>query len=270
MSRARWILSNLNVLNIVLAAVLIVFANNMFLPLFGKGAKLTVPSPQKKAAVPAKTTEKPVESKSPSPSDYFIIAEQNIFHPERKIPVEKKDVVVQPLPKPEFVLYGTLLTDDVRIAYMEDRKAPQNSPSRGKKQIPLRLGEALSGFTLKEISANSVVMVRGNESVTIDLNDAAKDKTREQMTGAVAGQPGVPPQPSQPFGRKLTPPHQPAGTPSSPPAATAARPSGTASTTQQSAPTPVQPAPVQAPSAFEEPARQPGRGGGLYDVFRRR
>ena len=206
MSRARWILSNLNVLNIVLAAVLIVFANNMFLPLFGKGAKLTVPSPQKKAAVPAKTTEKPVESKSPSPSDYFIIAEQNIFHPERKIPVEKKDVVVQPLPKPEFVLYGTLLTDDVRIAYMEDRKAPQNSPSRGKKQIPLRLGEALSGFTLKEIDADKVVMVRGDEKLDVQLNDASKSKMRESSAAAPVAQAAIPGQLA----------------PQSPPAATAA------------------------------------------------
>jgi hypothetical protein len=192
MGRTRRILSNFSVLNIVLAAVLVVFAYNMILPLFGKGAKLTVPSPKKQAVVTEKTAEKPADTKSPSPSDYFVIAEQNIFHPERKIPVEKKDIAA-PLPKPEFVLYGTLLLDNLRIAYMEDRKAPQSSPTRGKKQIPVRLGEALSGFILKEIDADKVVMVRGDEKLDVYLDDPSKSKTRE---GSVVGQqpPGQPQQ----------------------------------------------------------------------------
>jgi hypothetical protein len=220
MSRTRWILSNLSVVNIVLAAVLIVFANNMFLPLFGKSAKLTLPSLKKQAAVPAKTTEKAVESKSPSPSDYFLIAEQNIFHPERKIPVEKKDGAAPPLPMPDFVLYGTLTLNDLRIAYMEDRKAPQNAPSRGKKQMPLRLGEALSGFILKEIDADKVVMVRGDEKLSVYLNDVSKSKTRESSAAAPVTQaatPGQQPTPAAPS----TSPQQKLQRPSGGPAATA-------------------------------------------------
>lgn len=198
MSRTRRILSNFSVINIALVVALIVFANNMILPLFGKSAKFALPSPKKQAVAPAATTEKPAEIKSPSPSDYFIIAEQNIFHPERKIPVEKKDVAA-PLPKPEFVLYGTLMLDDLRIAYMEDRKAPQNSPTRGKKQIPLKLGEALSGFILKEIDADKVVMVRGDERLDVHLNDASKSKTRESATTVVqAATPGGQPAPAPP------------------------------------------------------------------------
>lgn len=192
MDRTRWILSNLSVVNIILAAVLIVFANNMFLPLFGKSSRLLLPPLKKQAAVSATTAEKPGEGKSPSPSDYFLIAEQNIFHPERKIPVEKKNIVAPPLPKPDFVLYGTLMLDDVRIAYMEDKKAPQTTATRGKKQIPVRVGEALSGFTLKEISADRVVMVRGAENVTVNLNDAAKDRAREQSGGIPVAQHGGP------------------------------------------------------------------------------
>jgi hypothetical protein len=203
MSRTRRILGNFSVVNILLAAVLLVFANNMLLPLLGKSSKLTVPSAKKQAAVPSKTAEKPAESKSPSPSDYFLIAEQNIFHPERKIPPEKKDIAAVPLPKPEFVLYGTLIDGDLRIAYMEDRKAPQNAPTRGKKQIPLRPGEALSGFVLKEMDADKVVMVRGDERLVVSLNDASKSKTRESVvtvtTPAQAVTPASPQQrPPQP------------------------------------------------------------------------
>jgi hypothetical protein len=183
----RGILSNLSVANIALAAVLIVFANYTFFPMFSKSSKLRLSAPKKQASAPAAAVAKPVDSKSPSPSDFFIIAEQNIFHPERKIPVEKKDAA-PPLPKPEFVLYGTLMLDDIRIAYMEDKKAPQNTPTRGKKQIPLRLGEALSGFTLKEIDADKVVMVRGTETLEVYLNDASKSKSREGAAGIPVAQ----------------------------------------------------------------------------------
>jgi hypothetical protein len=193
MGRMRWILSNLSVINITLAAVLIVFAGYAFLPLSGKSAKLAMPAAKRQASAAA-TSEKPAEIKSPSPSDYFIIAEQNIFHPERKIPVEKKEAAAPPLPKPDFVLYGTLILDDMKIAYMEDRKAPQNSPTRGKKQIPLRPGQALSGFVLKEIDADKVVMVRGDEKLEVQLNDASKSKTREGATTATGTQAGAPPQ----------------------------------------------------------------------------
>ncbi|SPQ00137.1 conserved hypothetical protein [Candidatus Sulfobium mesophilum] len=176
MNRIRWILSNINVVNIVLAAVLIVFAYNMLLPLIGRSAKLMLPTPKKQvAAAPAAKADKPADSKSPSPSDFFLIAEQNVFHPERKIPVEKKDAAASK-PKPEFVLYGTLLTDDLQMAYMEDKKAPQSAPTRGKKQIPVRLGEPLSGFTLKEVGTDQVVMQRGDEKIVVALNET---KTRE-------------------------------------------------------------------------------------------
>ncbi len=247
MGRTRWIISNVNVVNIVLAAVLVVFANNMFLPLFGKGAKITIPSPKKQAAVPAKTTEKPADSKSPSPSDYFLIAEQNLFHPERKIPPEKKDIADKPLPKPEFVLYGTLVQDDFSIAYMEDRKAPQSSPSRGKKQIPLRLGQSLSGFILREIDADKVVMVRGDEQLEVQLNDPSKSKTRESSTGVPIAQQAPPPiQPAQPVTAGQQHPAQPVQ------AATQQRQPARAALRQP--PAPIAQPPASAPPAGPSPA----------------
>jgi len=187
MRMTRRILSNLSVINVALVAVLIAFATYAVPPLMSKSVKLGLPAPKIQPTKPAAATDKPVEGKSPSPADYFLIAEQNIFHPERKIPVEKKDVA-QPLPTPEFVLYGTLLVDDVNIAYMEDKKAPQNTPTRGKKQIPLRPGESLSGFILKDISADKVVMVRGEEKLVVSLNDSVASKDRG---GAAAGTPTV-------------------------------------------------------------------------------
>jgi hypothetical protein len=106
------------------------------------------------------------------------------------MPVEKKEVA-QPLPTPEFVLYGTLLVDDLHVAYMEDRKAPQNTPTRGKKQIPLRPGESLSGFTVKEIEPSKVVMVRGEERLVVSLDDETKSKDRGGPPAPAKGAPAV-------------------------------------------------------------------------------
>lgn len=110
----------------------------------------------------------------PSLSDFSIIGDENLFHPERKIPIEKKEE--KPLPKPEFVLYGTLISENLSLAYLEDLKEPYTSPGRGKRQIPLRAGDTLSGFTLKEIYTDKVVMIRGEEKIVLNLTDPIRKK----------------------------------------------------------------------------------------------
>ena len=125
-----------------------------------------------------------------------MIAEENLFHPERKIPAEKK--VEQALPKPEFVLYGTLITDDIKLAYLEDRKAPYNTPGRGKRQTVLKIGDTMSSFTVKEIDTDKVVMVRGEDRIEVNVIDPAKPKR---------GDTGVAPKVSKPSTEKtISPP----------------------------------------------------------------
>lgn len=177
MSRSRYLMSNVNVINVLLAGLLALFLMYFVVPVFHMDTQYPLPEIKRSA------DEEPVpeaavsQEKSPSPSDYLIVAEQNLFHPERKIPVEKK--AEAPLPKPDFVLYGTLVADDVQIAYMEDIKAPQASPGRGKRQVPLRKGDTLSGFVLKEIQEDKVTLLRGEEKMVVHLVDPLKPKTRE-------------------------------------------------------------------------------------------
>lgn len=184
MNKARYILGSINLINIILAAVLIIFANYIVLPLLNVSVKFSPSTVKKSAAENDEDKKPPADEKSPSPADYIIIAEQNLFHPERKIPVDKKDA--QPLPKPDFVLYGTLITGDINIAYMEDKKAPQSTPGRGKRQIPLKQGDSMSGFSLKEIGPDSVVMTRGVEVMTVLLNDPSHPKTRTDTLSQIA------------------------------------------------------------------------------------
>ncbi len=162
---------NINLLNIILITSIIILANYTVLPMFNMNIRYTLPAGKKTIG---DTDEKPAEGRIPSPSDYMIIAEENLFHPERKIPVEKK--AEQPLPKPEFVLYGTLITDDIKLAYLEDLKAPHSTQGRGRRQTVLKIGDIMSGFTVKEIDTDKIVVVRGEERIEVNVIEPSKHK----------------------------------------------------------------------------------------------
>ncbi len=183
----RTLLKNINLLNMLLFSAVIIFAFYILFPLYNVRLKYALPTARKDTKAQEEKIIK--EFQIPSIEEYVKIADENLFHPERKIPVEKP--VEQPLPKPEFVLYGTLITDDLQLAYIEDLKAPFTTPGRGKRQASLRKGDKLSGFTLKEIEAEKIVMVRGEESIVVRLNDPLRPKSRETVQTTVASTPQV-------------------------------------------------------------------------------
>jgi len=202
MKYSSYLLRSFNVLNVVLALAAVFFVWRLLLPTVNVKVKYTLPAVKKK--VIEETKVEVAKPQAQTPADYVIIAEQNLFHPERRIPPDKKAEAAAPLPMPEFVLYGTLITDGLRIAYMEDKKSPQSTPGRGKRQSSLMVGEHLSGFTVKEIDADKVLMVRGEEKITVPLNTS---KTRETIAAQPAQPAGnVPPQ----AGRAPAPGQQPA------------------------------------------------------------
>jgi hypothetical protein len=178
----RPVLRNINLLNILLLAIVAVFALRVFMPALYQVIRYPLP-PAKKIIEVEK--EPLLQQKTPSLADYMIISEENPFHPERKIPVEK--IAEQPLPKPEFVLYGTLITDDLKLAYLEDLKAPRSTSGRGKRQVALKQGDSLSGFALKKIEAGKVFMVRGNDTIIVPIIDPAH--AREGQTTTVQTEP---------------------------------------------------------------------------------
>jgi hypothetical protein len=177
MLQLRPVLKNINLLNILLLAIVVVFAFRVFMPALYQDIRYLLP-PAKESF---EAEEKPLlQQKLPSLSDYMIISEENPFHPERKIPVEKK--VEQPLPKPEFVLYGTLIAGDLKLAYLEDLKSPRSTSGRGKRQVALKQGDSLSGFTLKEIEAGKVVMVRGDDKIIVPIIDPTHAREGQATT----------------------------------------------------------------------------------------
>jgi hypothetical protein len=178
------IMRSINVLNALLLGVIIALAAYILPPLLNVNVSYPLPAPKK--TVQAKEEEPPA-AQPPSAMEFAVVAEQNAFSPTRKNPAEQKEE--KPLPKPEFVLYGTLVTGDTGVAFIEDLKEPHTNVS-GRKQRTLRIGGVLSGFTLREVDAEKVVMVRGEEKIEVRVLDSHK-KTRETSPAPAPAPAGV-------------------------------------------------------------------------------
>jgi hypothetical protein len=174
MNKLKLLLRNINLLNIILIAFVILVAGYVVLPMLNIKVKFIPSIPNKMSTI---KEEIPPEGQTQSPSDFLIIAEQNLFHPERIIPPGQQEE--QPLQKPDFVLYGTLIADNISVAYMEDKKSPRTTPGRGKRQTALKKGDTLSGYTLKEIDPEQVTMVRGEDTLIVKVIDPNVKKDRE-------------------------------------------------------------------------------------------
>ena len=102
--RIKRLIRNINMLNVVFLTGALFFAFYIFFPALDITAGFTLPAVKKSAAEKEETG---MEIRIPSIVEYAKITEENLFHPERKIPVEKKADQQHSLAKPEFVLYGT-------------------------------------------------------------------------------------------------------------------------------------------------------------------
>ncbi|MDD5245349.1 MAG: hypothetical protein PHU49_15180 [Syntrophorhabdaceae bacterium] len=164
---------DVNLLNIILFVAILVLVVFDVVPLFDMRVKFTLPAAKVKTAA---KQEIPVASnaQTPSPSDYTLIGEDNLFHPERRTPKEEKL-----LPKPELVLYGTIVAEGASVAYIEDKKSPKTTPGRGKRQTAVKKGDVISGFVLREIEADRIVLTRGEETISVYLTDTGKQRGSE-------------------------------------------------------------------------------------------
>jgi len=161
----------MNVLNGLLAAAVVTVASFTVLPFLNLDTQMSLPAAKETAE---RSGEKSVLPQNYSPADYAVISEQNLFHPERKIPPEKKDETA--IPRPDVVLYGTLITDDMSMAFVEDKKAPYSTPGRGKRQVSLKKGDNLNGYILREVETNRIVLVKGEDKIVVMLNEGEKRK----------------------------------------------------------------------------------------------
>ncbi|MDP3297586.1 MAG: hypothetical protein Q8N09_08355 [Thermodesulfovibrionia bacterium] len=167
----NYLLRSINILNVILAVIILLFANYAVLPLLKMDIKYTLPISKK---LDKNKVEEPAGRAGTPFIDYIIVAEQNPFHPERitpAMPVDKKD---EKTLRPEIVLYGTVVSEEISLAYIEDKNSPLATPGRGNRLKVIRKGDGISGFILKEIQHDKIVMVRGEEKMTVYLTSPAK------------------------------------------------------------------------------------------------
>jgi hypothetical protein len=224
-ARNAWIrhINILNLLIIVAAIGLYLFFLNPLLR-----TPLSVKLPPPKEMSPA--SESGVDQiKKTVISDYTLIGEQNLFHPDRVMPVEKmekaekKDAVSAA--RPELVLHGTMLLDGVKMAYVEDKKATPATPGRSARQLVVKEGDGIGGFILKQVTENMIVLANGEEQITLYL-DEKKDRKGEITGSARVLPPAATAQPSAaPRPQPMTQPVQRTPSTSSVPPVTSSPPS---------------------------------------------
>ncbi len=185
MGKLRYVFRSINVFNCLLFLVVAVTAYDTVIPWMTLKTRITLPAAGKDAP---KATELPAPLQNPSLADYVMISEQNLFHPERRIPPEKKgEKAAIAIPKPELVLYGTLISQDMSIAYIEDKKAPYSTPGRGKRQTQLKKGDSVSGYLLQDIEPNRIVLVKGEDKLVVTLDPQDKKRSGETTAPGTGG-----------------------------------------------------------------------------------
>jgi hypothetical protein len=177
-SRGAWI-RHVNILNLLIIAAAVGFYIYFLNPLFTTPVSLKLPSPKEMSLEIESSAD---QTKEPSISDYTLIAEQNLFHPDRLIPLDKMGKTeikaAQSAPRPELVLHGTMILNGLKMAYIEDKKAAPATPGRGTRQLVVKEGDSISGFILKQVTESMIVLVNGEEQMILYL-DEMKDRKGE-------------------------------------------------------------------------------------------
>ncbi len=204
------LLKSITLLNLGLLAIAAAGIACAVYPLMDVSVNVTPPA----SADPAAGQGEPIPgTHAPAYTDYALIAEQNLFHPTRAITASGPA-----MPRPEVILYGTLIADNMSIAYVEDKKSPRTTPGRGKRQIALKKGESLSGYVLTAVDRDKIELVKGGDKIVVYLSDQGKVRSDETTRSAsTAAKPSPAAQPAVQAAPKPAPAVQSRARPAVPP-----------------------------------------------------
>ena len=106
----------------------------------------------------------------------ILIAEKNIFSPERKnFPIMAVEQSRQMI-RPQVVLYGVTIAGDYQSASLVN---PGRSLRKGEREtISLRVGEQISGYKLAMVSPDRIRLERAGDSFEVLLYDSKSPKRR--------------------------------------------------------------------------------------------
>ncbi len=116
--------------------------------------------------------------------------EKNLFHPDRR-PVKRvalPSLATEGGGNPQFALYGTFISPDLQMAYIEDIANPQVSSTGVQRQQALKKGDMISGFVLKEIYPDKILLVRDNEKIFVPMVERKAKKEDPEKTSEESAQ----------------------------------------------------------------------------------
>lgn len=195
----------------------------------------------------ASTTE---VKKTPKDLPYTVVAERNIFSPERKeFPLMTQSApmgeIKKPIVRPQVILYGVTITEEYQSATLSNPGMAMGgamgataggAQRRGEREVlTLKAGEKLGEYKIAKILPDRIVLESGEDSFEVLLNDPKNPKRRTSVR------------------TEVKPATVATATPSPPPAASPAPPPATP------APERVTPPPATQPATPTYPMR-PGRG----------
>jgi hypothetical protein len=187
MQISQTVLKSINLLNLGLLAIAVAGIASVVVPMADIAVNPAPPAPD--PSVMQGSLPVP-DSRTPAYADYAPITEQNLFHPSRRYDPSR----AKGMPRPDVILYGTLITGDMRIAYVEDRNSPRTTPGRGKRQIALKKGDTLSGYLLNVVEKDRIELSQGEDRIVVHLSDlkrARSDETTRSISPAASSQPAT-------------------------------------------------------------------------------
>ena len=148
---------------------------------------------------PSETTVFAVKKEPQSVPSYGIIAEKNIFNPERKdflsLGLNSAEQPRQ-IARPQMILSGVVISDDYQSASVTSPGRPLKKGER--ETMTLKPGDRIGEYKLAKIEADRIIMKAAWDSFEILLYDPKKPKARVEVKTAgvesseVKGAPSVP------------------------------------------------------------------------------
>lgn len=132
---------------------------------------------------PEAKTESPAAAegaREPSPREsILLIAEKNIFNPDRKEFPLLSGEQAKPMVRPQVILYGVMIADHIQTASIVNPGRPLH---KGEREIKtLKLGDQIGDYKLTKILPDRITLEAREDSFEVLLFDPQFPKRRTEM-----------------------------------------------------------------------------------------
>lgn len=130
----------------------------------------------KKPDVPMVMMESPKETNPLAPS--ILIAQKNIFHPERKdFPIKIEQT--KPVVRPQVILYGVTIAGDYQSATVVNPGRPLQKQER--ETLTIKIGEKIGEYKLAKVFSDRITLENTGDNFEVLLYDPKMPKKRTDV-----------------------------------------------------------------------------------------